>query len=197
MVSKSWGHSAAAATQDTDPQALERETAFEQFLRREREPLVTSLSSRLPSHEDAQDTAQESLARMLRYRDTEPPESWRLLLYRIAVNLSHDHLRRARSRHAAAHVSYLDALQDAPSVDLPQDEQVTAQQTLEQLWKVITTLPPRTQEIYVLNRIEELSYSQIARHCRISEKAVEKHMHRALTAIRHRLGSGGTPTGAS
>lgn len=161
---------------------------FDQFVRDQREALVTYLCTRLPTAEDAQDAAQESLARLVRYRDTEPSESWRLLLYRIAVNVANDQLRRARARHANGHVPYEDALNDVPSDDSPQDEQVAAQQMMERFWDVIVSLPPRSQEIYVLNRVEGMSYSQIALHCRISEKAVEKHMSRALAAVRKGLG---------
>lgn len=146
------------------------------------------LRSRLPTHEDAQDAAQESLERLVRYSETEPVDAWRLLLYRIAVNVAHDHQRRAKARHASGHVPYEEALQDIPADDCPQDEQIAAQQLMERFWAVIVTLPPRRREVYVLSRMEGMSYPQIARHCRISEKAVEKHMRLAMVTVRERLG---------
>lgn len=161
---------------------------FDQFVRDQREALVTYLCTRLPTEADAQDAAQESLARLVRYRDTEPLDTWRLLLYRIAVNVANDQLRRAKARYAKGHVPYEEALNDLPSDDSPQDEQVAAQQMMAQFWDVILSLPPRTQEVFVLNRVEGMSYAQIAGHCRVSEKAVEKHMSRALAAIRKGLG---------
>src|SRR3546814_20138440 len=59
---------------------------------------------------DAQDAVQESLIRMIRYRDSEPPEAWKRLLYRIGVNVANDQHRYARSHHAAGHVTVPDAL---------------------------------------------------------------------------------------
>src|SRR3546814_11399117 len=50
-----------------------------------------------PTQEDTRDSAQESLTRLLRYRDTEPASAWRPLLYRIARNLLNEQWRRARS----------------------------------------------------------------------------------------------------
>lgn len=162
---------------------------FDRFVDEQREALVTFLCTRLPIEADAQDAAQESFSRLVRYRDTDPPESWRLLLYRIAVNVAHDQMRRAKVRCAGEHVPYEEALNHLPSEDAPQDEQVAAQQLMDRFWEVILSLPPRTQEIYVLNRVEGMSYAQVARHCGISVKAVEKHMSRALAAVRKGLGT--------
>jgi len=41
--------------------------------------------------------------------------------------------------------------------------------------------------VYLLNRIDGLSYSQIAQHCGISVKAVEKHIGKALSLLRSKL----------
>ena len=42
-------------------------------------------------------------------------------------------------------------------------------------------------QIYLLNRIEGMSYTEIADHCDISVKAVEKHISKALKLLRERL----------
>lgn len=161
---------------------------FERFLLEQRDALVRFLSTRLPTEEDAQDAAQESMVRLLQYRDREPPSSWHPLLYRIAVNVAHDHVRRARSRCAGGHVSYEESLYALPSEEPSQDEQVAREQAAAQLWQALMALPVRSQEIYVYNRIDGMSYTQIARHCGISTKAVGKHMARALVLLRQRLG---------
>src|SRR3546814_11017746 len=76
---------------------------------------------------DAQDAVQESLIRMIRYRDSEPPEAWKRLLYRIGVNVANDQHRYARSHHAAGHVTVDDAL-GATSTDEPTHHEHPAQQ---------------------------------------------------------------------
>lgn len=161
---------------------------FEAFLLEQRAALASFLRSRLPTEEDAQDAVQESMVRLLHYRDTEPPASWRPLLYRIAVNVAHDHARRAHSRCAGGHVSYEESLHALPSENPPQDERVAREQAAARLWEALMTLPARSQEIYVYNRIDGMSYTEIARHCGISTKAVGKHLARALLMLRQRLG---------
>jgi RNA polymerase sigma factor (sigma-70 family) len=161
---------------------------FEAFLRDEREALFKFLLTRLPTEEDAQDAVQESLIRMIRYRDSEPPEAWKRLLYRIAVNVANDQHRYARSHHTAGHVTIDDAL-GAVSTDEPtHDEQLVQQQEFAAVVEIILTLPPRCQEIFLLNRVEGMTYVQVAETCGISLKAVEKHMTRALAALRTQLG---------
>ncbi|MGJ4728086.1 RNA polymerase sigma factor [Luteimonas sp. SDU101] len=163
---------------------------FEEFLREEREALLKFLRTRLPTDEDAQDAAQESLIRMIRYRDSEPPESWKRLLYRIAVNVCNDQYRHARSRYAIEHVTgdSLDAVaEDAPG----HEERLVQRQALDAVVEVVLTLSPRCQEIFLLNRVHGMTYVQVAEACGISTKAVEKHMTKALAVLRRQLGKQG------
>ena len=163
---------------------------FEGFLRDEREALFKFLLTRLSSEEDAQDAVQESLIRMIRYRDTEPPQAWKRLLYRIAVNVANDQHRHARSRHVTEHVTD-DALDGVPADAPDHDDQLVQREALDTVIEVILTLSPRCQEIFLLNRVQGMTYVQVADTCGISIKAVEKHMANALAALRRQLGKPG------
>lgn len=162
--------------------------AFDLFLREQRQALVSFLCRRLPSEADAQDAAQESLARLVRYRDSEPPRSWKPLLYRIAANVAQDQLRGARSAVSGGRVSYDEDVHTLPAPALPQDERLDQQKMMARMWQTVQTLPPRCREVFLLNRVEAMSYSQIAELTGISVKAVEKHMSRALGILRQELG---------
>jgi len=48
---------------------------------------------------------------------------------------------------------------------------------------VIDEMPPRRRDVFLLHRIDELTYPQIARKLGISIKAVEKHIHLALKQL--------------
>jgi RNA polymerase sigma-70 factor (ECF subfamily) len=164
---------------------------FECFLQHQRRALVSFLRKRVFTEEDAQDAAQESMVRLLNYRDAVEPEAWRPLLYRIAVNVVHDQARRMHSRRFNEHVSYEETLHAVASNEPSHDEQLIRKQMMDRLWQIILALPERTQEIYVLNRVDGMSYQQVARHCGVSVSAVEKHMSRALLALRNGLGEVG------
>ena len=166
---------------------------FEAFLQAQRPVLVGYLCRRV-QEEDAKDIAQEAFVRMLRYR-AYPRDQLKALMYRVATNVLLDRARRDRSRGAPLHVS-LDADHDAMASDEPaHEERVASQQALVLVRAAILQLPERCREVYLLNRIEGMSYTEIARHCGISVKAVEKHIGRALRVLRERLAQQERPGG--
>ncbi len=136
---------------------------------------------------DAQDLAQESLYKLTRYADL-PAQALKALMHRIALNALFD----ARRRNASAQLHRFDndtAIPEIPD-NMPQPEQWAEQrEELARLNEGLHRLPSRCREIYLLNRIEGMSYSQIARHADISVKAVEKHIGKALTLLRQHLGT--------
>jgi RNA polymerase sigma factor (sigma-70 family) len=168
--------------------------SFEDFLHEQRESLVNFLWKRTKSREDAEDAAQESLVRLMRYRESQPASAWKPLLYRIASNVANDQLRHAHTHHAAKHDRLDEDLHNIPSESQAHDERVAQQQELVLIKRVILRLPPRCQEVYLLNRMDDMSYSEIAKHLGISNKAVEKHIAKALIALRKELGASGAGT---
>jgi RNA polymerase sigma-70 factor (ECF subfamily) len=151
---------------------------FERFVR-ESGPLLVRFLARLRVREDdVQDVAQESVARLLRYRDSEPPEAWAALLYRIAINVARDRARH--ERHAPTSSVETDAIagDDSP------EQHASDHEALARVRAAILRLPSRCRAVYLMHRFDGLSYPEIARRCAISTKAVEKHMSRALRELR-------------
>lgn len=154
---------------------------FERFVR-ERVPALERFLVRLRVRgDDVQDVAQESIARLLRYRDREPPDAWSALLYRIAINVTRDRARRpslAPSGESSAVEPDTIAAEDDP------ERHASDLQTLARIRAAILRLPPRCRTVYLMHRVDGLSYPEIARRCGISAKAVEKHMSHALRELR-------------
>ena len=134
--------------------------AFDAFVREQRRPLLHFLRSRTPTEQDAEDVLQESLARLLRYRDSEAPAGWKPLLYRIAANVAHDQRRAATSRHSGDHVT-LDDL-DLAADDRSPEQRADCDQQLARLSEAIMALPPKCQRVYLLKRVYGFSRTQIA-----------------------------------
>lgn len=157
-------------------------TDFAAFVREHESALVSFLSARIHV-EDAKDIAQESLLRLMRYRN-HPTGQLKPLMYRIALNTLNDHSRRLRSRFASLHDSLDYDASMVPSGELSHDQRLANEHDLTRVRAAILQLPTRCRQVYLLNRIEGMSYAQIARHCDISVKAVEKHISKALTMLR-------------
>jgi RNA polymerase sigma-70 factor (ECF subfamily) len=103
------------------------------------------------------------------------------LLFRTAQNLALDHLRAQRVREAHARKALPDQhIEDRP---LP-DHALDARRRLHALLSALEALPPRTQRIFLLNRIDGLSQPQIAKSLGVSVSTVEKEIIRALAFCR-------------
>lgn len=161
---------------------------FEDFARDQRDDLLKYFKAHLPAEADAQDASQESLLRLLRYR-SEPASVWRPLLFRIATNVVGEFYRRGESHHVRQHVP----LEAVPlfSEAVENEERMERSQRKALLRAAILSLAPRARQIYLLSRVDELTYPQIAQRCGISVKAVEKSISRTIAALAERVGGGG------
>jgi len=59
-----------------------------------------------------------------------------------------------------------------------------AGQMLKLLYQALSTLPDCPREVYLLNRVAGMSYTQIARHRGVTSKTVEKQISRALQDLK-------------
>ena len=98
-----------------------------------------------------------------------------------AVNNQSSTLRKQQRRHAAV-----------PIEDLPNNHLVDAARTESDLLYrdlraavevLILKLPPRRQEIFRLNRLEGLSYAEIATAVKVTERTVQNHMISAFRQL--------------
>ncbi len=65
-------------------------------------------------------------------------------------------------------------------------EAMTGSLRLRTAMAAIDSLPPLQREVFLLHRMQEMNYLQIARRAGVSIKAVEKHMR---LAMKHLAGS--------
>jgi RNA polymerase sigma-70 factor (ECF subfamily) len=70
-----------------------------------------------------------------------------------------------------------------PTYASPEDE-LREKECQEQLEAAIAGLPDGAREVFLLSRMDGLKYREIAELLNISQKAVEKRMHRALVELR-------------
>jgi RNA polymerase sigma factor (sigma-70 family) len=143
------------------------------------ERLRRFVRSRVTNRHDAEDVIQDAYVRVLRYSAEHVVESEERLLFSAAKNLALDSLRRNKVRDKNVAESAVLAAQDSPALD----EVVDARQRLMHVEAAIAALPPRCREVFLMHRIDGLTYGQIARSIGISVSAVEKHIARACLTI--------------
>lgn len=163
-----------------------RTNRFDRFVRGQYSVLLRFLRHHTASLQDAEDVAQESVVKLLRYRDSASASDWQRLLYRIAINAAHDRFRYARQRPV---VSLGDGEDDeVASAGSSPDEFAARQQQLARLRRALLQLPPKCQRVCLFRLTRGLTNAEIARCCGISVKMVEKHLARGLAELRKKVG---------
>jgi RNA polymerase sigma factor (sigma-70 family) len=133
---------------------------------------------RLTRRTDSEDLLHDAYIRMAARSDR--PDNEEAFLVRAAINRARDCYRREKVRGVPAGEDALGMLRDGAPL---QDEAMMARARLQRVSEGIDRLPPRTREVFLLQRIDNLKYREIAERLEISQSAVEKHMARAMTFL--------------
>lgn len=160
---------------------------------RHRSALIGFLRKRLRSRDEAEEVAQEAYLRLLQRERVDGIRHLSTYLFRTALNIATDRLRAERARHGSDHCSIeeVELIDQQPSVE----RELAARQDLARLYEAIAQLPPKCREVFVLSRVRHMTYAEIAAHCGISVKMVEKHISHALAVCLKKVGGG--PSGPS
>jgi len=135
------------------------------------------LRSRGRSADDTDDLIQEAFLRLHVYCRENAVRREEAFLVRTALNLSADKLRRDRT--VVMESGLLEGLVLADPGPAPDD--VYAARARLQHWKAgLEALSPRRREVFLLNRVEGYSFTQIADRLGISLSMVEKHAAKAI-----------------
>jgi len=110
--------------------------------------------------------------------------SW---VYRIAVNVSLDHLRRRRRNPTPASGSVLlDGPVDVPEMTAP-ERSLALRDLSGHVQAALVALSPRLRVVIILRYLEGLSYADIAEILDCSLGTVKSRLNRAHTAMRRSL----------
>lgn len=133
---------------------------------------------------DAEDIVQEAFLRVVETYGDQNVRKVDNLLSRVVRSVAIDNLKLRTSRRARMEVEV-----QVSSVNQPLDPErgLMGSQRLRQVMETIDNMPARRREVFLLHRMEDLTYPQIARHTGTSIKAVEKHIRLALKQLAESL----------
>ncbi len=127
---------------------------------------------------DIDNLVAESLARAYTAKDIARIPTGRGYLFMIARNLLIDTARRD-TIVSLDFVADLDMLRADDSLEAS----LTARDELRHLQAIIETLPQQCRRVFLLRRVQELSFSDIAAQMSLSVSTVEKHLARAVMLV--------------
>lgn len=136
--------------------------------------LIRQVRMRTRGRADPEELLHAAYLRLLRYRAQHAVENVAAFLVRTAVNIGVDNYRHERFIADVAP----DDVGRAENSPL-QDEVLASRVRLERVREGLSRLTPRTREIFLMHRLDELKYREIAERLGISQSAVEKHIAKA------------------
>ena len=186
----------------TDPAVVElarkgSEAAYRELLTRYERPVFSLVFRMVRDRETAEDLSQETFIKVLNNLDRYSPEfkfsSW---LFKIANNLTIDHLRRRRidtisiegapdavtAESARATSIAVVSGNESPLEELESRELGTA------IERAIGKLRPENRACIMLRHVEDKSYEEIAEIVKLPLGTVKTYIHRARHELRTALG---------
>jgi RNA polymerase sigma-70 factor (family 1) len=127
----------------------------------------------------AEDLTQEAFAILWKKRQSINPEKARSYLYTIANNLFLNEIK-----HQKVVLRFKQKPQRSQT-DITPQYLMEEEEFKQKLEAAISSLPEKNRVVFLMNRIEKLTYREIAERLGLSVKAVEKRMHKALMELRH------------
>ncbi len=144
------------------------------------------------NEDDANDLTQETFINAYKKLDTflfnAKFSTW---LYRIAINLSLNHLRNKRSNLFDRIENSLDNWTQkhfSENREITPEEKMISEEKLQIINAAILKLPDNQKTAFILSKYEDKTQKEIAEIMQLSEGAIEQLLQRAKTNLRKRLG---------
>ena len=131
----------------------------------------------------ASDVAQNTFMKVWENRKAIKKETVVSLLYKIANNQMISEFRRDK-------VMFQFEVKDTRTdMQLSGEDEYMYAETKQHYERTLAQMPEEIRVVFMMSRLEELKYREIAEHLQISIKTVEKRMSKALVLLKHELRS--------
>lgn len=126
----------------------------------------------------AEDITQEAFLRLWKACAKVQPEKAKSFLYTVANNLFLDQVKHQKVVLAFQQIKPKSSTQETP------EYLYEAEEFKQRLEVAIAQLPEKHRTVFLMSRIEKMTYQEIADRLGLSKKAVEKRMSKALVELR-------------
>jgi len=129
----------------------------------------------------ADDIVQEVFLKLWTNLKNVKEETVKALLYTIASNTIKNYFKHQKVVYNFQKQDLNNDTEDEADSNLRQDE------LNKKIQDTLAKIPEKAREVFLMNRIEGLTYADIAERLGLSVKSIEKRMSEALTILRSRI----------
>jgi RNA polymerase sigma-70 factor (ECF subfamily) len=164
--------------------------AFDQLVRRYKEPLLNFIYRFLGDLIEAEDIVQETFYRVYKnkhyYKEVAKFSTW---IYTIASNLAKTELRRRRRRKVFSihRESSTEKDIELPDVKSDPEKEVNTVLTEKEIQKAISNLPPKFRQVIILRDVQGFSYEEISSIIKVPLGTVKSRVNRARLRLQEDL----------
>ncbi len=146
-----------------------------------RPSLVRYFKRKTGSEVEAEDLAQDVIARALVHVNWEDAVQARGYIFRAAINRWRDQCRRARAHGQI--VEWNEETAEESGSENPPECVLIGYEELDRILRVLRSLNPRTRSVVMLIRFEQMRIAAVAEKLGISTRAVHRHLAKAMAAF--------------
>ncbi len=154
------------------------EHTFKQIFQSLSLSLRNFLYYKIGNKDQAEDLMQEAFLRLWKSCAKVTPEKAKGFLFTVANNLMLDQVKHQKV--VLAYQKQKKKIGTSESPEFLYEEEEFRQRLLT----AIADLPEKSRIVFLMNRVDKLTYQEIADRLGISKKGVEKRMHKALVRLR-------------
>lgn len=160
---------------------MSREKEFERYFKLLYTPLGMYVMRFCGDADETEDIVQETFSIVWqRFSDQEFPDNTKSYLYRVAHNITIDHLRRRNTKELSRPLEEIGEMEVS-------EEAIDTSERDARLWIAISKLPTRCKQVFLLSKRDGLSHAEIANELNISTKTVENQITKAFKLLRDDL----------
>lgn len=168
------------------------EHAYKELVDTRQSLVFNTIIGFLQNQEDAEDVVQDVFIKIFesihQFKGESALSTW---IYRVAVTSALEFLRKKKRKKRFGFLRPILGEDNEPTVDVPDFHhpgvQLDNKEKAAILFKSIRQLPENQQIAFILNKVEGLSYQEVANIMQTSLSAIESLLHRAKSNLKEIL----------
>jgi RNA polymerase sigma-70 factor (ECF subfamily) len=157
------------------------QSGFDQIFNQWYEPIRNFIYYKTGNIHLAEDIAQDTFLKIWEKKDEINISTIKAFLYTIATNLLINRMDRQK-----VSFKFINTYQQSTDNSSP-DFEMEMKEFDKKLQNALAELDDKKRTVFLMNRIDDLTYKQIADNLGLSVKAIEKRMVKALAFLRDRI----------